>query len=211
MPAKQMFLMLTAMVCGLATAWAETPAGWHTYDSPEYGFMIAYPGTFALTHTLNNIAVPLRDADERLDHPGYGCQPASLSCLEYNRPTFNHSGIWEIGVTVNVLPENATETSCYQIELGDRVADMTRTTRINGTEFHYGDTSDGWTGHSVKKSEYHTFHEHVCFEIDLDVASHDLARDEDDYKPIDQRALRRVLREQERILRTFTFVGQSVF
>ncbi len=112
-------LVLTVMWTSIALCChGQTPAGWHTYRNPDYGFTIAYPGSFTLTHTSSLIADTDKETDDDLDHPGYGCQLSSLACVEYNRSTFKRGGIFEIGVTVN-LHESSTEAECYQLDEGD--------------------------------------------------------------------------------------------
>jgi hypothetical protein len=186
--------------------YAQRPAGWHTYRNSDYGFTIAYPRSFTLTHASSGKADEGKDTNDDLDHPGYGCQSTSLACFQYSLPTYNRAGIFEIGVTVNVLHENSTEAECYQIDEGNHLANMTQTVRINGIVFHSGDASDGWTGHSVDMSKYRVFRRNLCFEIELHQGMYDLAPEEDDYEAESPRALRRIRRGQESIVHTFAFV-----
>jgi hypothetical protein len=199
-------LMLMAMCTSIAlNGYGQVAAGWHTYRNSDYGFSLAYPRSFTLTHTSSGIEDPGKGTGNDLDHPGYGCQPTSLACLEYNRATFDRAGIFGIGVTVNALPENATEAECYQIDEGDHLAKMTNTVRISGIVFHSGDGSEGWTGHGVGMTKYRVFRRNLCFEIEVTEGMYDFAPEEDDYHAPDPRALRRVRRDQESIVRTFAF------
>jgi hypothetical protein len=184
---------------------AQTPAGWHTYRNTDYGFAISYPHTFTLTHTSFDGADAGKDTSNDLDHPGYGCQPTSLACLEYNKTTFDRAGIFGIGVTVNALTENTTRADCYQIDEGDHLEKLAKTVRINGIAFHSGDASEGWTGHSVGMTKYRVFRRNLCWEIEVTEGMYDFAREEDDYNAPDTRTLHRVRRDQESIIHTFTF------
>jgi hypothetical protein len=200
-------LILMMMWTSLAlSGLAQTAAGWRTYRDPDYGFAIAFPPSFTLIHASSGIAGTGEETSNDRDHPGYGCQPTSLACFQYNRPTFSHAGIFELGVTVNALQENATEAECYQIDEGDHLANMMKTVRINGIVFHSGDASDGWTGHGVGMTKYRVFRRNLCFEIEITEGVYDFAPEEDDYHAPDPRALRRVRRDQESIVRTFAFV-----
>ncbi|MGA9585751.1 MAG: hypothetical protein WBQ95_10515 [Terracidiphilus sp.] len=205
MYSKRISLVMIAMWASIALCcYGQTPAGWHTYHNPDYGFSIAYPASFTLTYTSSVVAGSVKETGNDLDHPGYGCQPTSLVCFEYKQPTFSRAGIFGIGVTVN-LHESSTEVECHQLDEGDHLADMTKTARINGIAFHSGDTSEGWTVHSVGMTKYRVFRRNVCFEIETAEGMYDFAPEEDDYHAPDARVLHRIHRDQESIVHSFAF------
>jgi hypothetical protein len=195
--------LLTGLYTVAAVGWAgpkaATPAEWKTYRSPDYGFVISYPGsmTFFPGHPV--------EAPELSMFPI--CDDTTVACFQYHGDAFNGTTLQAAGVSVNVPRDLKSETECNTIDTG---SSQIKTVKIHGALFHYGDTGEGGLGSSRGITAYRTFYQHVCFEAAVVIAVTDTApghEEEEGYKPVNQQAWRRLSNDMDRMLHSLTFIG----
>ena len=195
--------ILLAGICSMAAVvWAgpaaATPPGWKIYRSPDYGFTIEYPEkmTFSSGHPLEPPEMSMFPICDN-----------TVACFQYDGDALKGTATQAAGISVNVLRELKTDIDCNTIKDGSA---PTKTIKIHGTLFHYGETGEGGLGSSRGMTEYRTFYQHVCFEVAVVNAVTDL-RPEDvgqaSYRPVNRREWRRFWDELDRMLHSFTFVG----
>lgn len=184
---------------GCAASTAKRRVGWKTYRSPDYGFTIDYPESMTF-------------------YPGHPVEPpqgamfpiceSTIACFEYNGSAFDGTPTNAAGVSVNIVRGVNTERECASST--DPRLESTKTIRIHGTLFHYGDTSDAGLGSSRSMTEYLAFYQHVCFDVALGAAGRNLGPEDmkdEGLHPINRRADRRIGKDMDRMLHSFTFVG----
>jgi len=205
MSAKSMQPVLMAILFSVtAAAWtAPVPKkqeGWKTYRSPDFGFTIAYPET--MTFYPGHPDEPPEGAMFPI------CDDTTVACFQYNGNALEGTPAHAAGVSVNVLREFKTATECGSSI--DQSLNSTRTTRIHGMLFHYGDTGEAGLGSGRSITEYVAFHQHVCFEVALVTAGRNVAAQEmkdEGLHPVSRRAWRTLRNDMETMLHSFAFVG----
>jgi hypothetical protein len=173
--------------------------GWKTYRSPDYGFMIEYPESMTF-------------------YPGHPVEPpqgamfpiceSTIACFQYNGNALEGTPTHAAGVSVNIVRGVKTETEC--IDSIDTGSDPTKTIRIHGATFHYGDTSDAGLGSGRSMTEYMAFYQQVCFDVALGAAGRNLGPEDmkdEGLHPVNRRADRKIENDMDRMLHSFTFVG----
>jgi hypothetical protein len=105
---------------------------------------------------------------------------------------------------VNIVSGARTEEECNEIDTGQFPI---KREIINGIHFHYGETGGAAAGSVVGGPAYRTFHNHVCFELALRVATDNTPHD--DSGVIVQFDSTKLEMQLRRILRTFQFVDHS--
>lgn len=191
--------MAAALLFAATAAWARSKsAEWQTYRSPDYGFTIEYPSSMTM-YPDRPVKAP--------EHSMFPVCDWTVACFQYNGDAFQSTPIHSAGVSVNVLREETTEAGCNRI---DATSQAIRTTRINGTLFHYADTGEAGLGSGRAVTAYRAFHQGVCFEIALVFAQSNVGeQDMEDlgWKQVDPRAMRGIQRDMDKMLHSFAFVG----
>jgi len=185
-------LLVLAAFCTSSFS-ASVPAGWKTYRSPDYGFVIAYPKDFK--HYTNA-------TDAQLAVVAI-CNMTTAACFEYSGKQYEGTRFEAAGVAVNILSDAHTEAECNKIDTGQYPI---KTARINGIRFHYGETGGAAAGNVIGGPVYRTFHEHACFELALQVVTDNTDHGIEDYHNFDSTKMEKKL---QRILHTFRFVRRS--
>jgi hypothetical protein len=193
----QLFVLvgMAAACVAQSKAPAKSPTGWRTYRSPDYGFTIEYPsGGFTPGYRLDpqRSMIPV-------------CEATSLACFEYKGDAFKATVIESLGVSVNVLRDSKTKADCDYID-----NQPVKTIVIHGVPFRFVEAGGAALGQSEGGKVYHAFHQNVCFEITVGSAQWDVGAVE--YKElgihrVNQRALRTVSGEMDRMLHSFVFSG----
>lgn len=181
-------------------AWTQTAkqTGWRTYQSPDYGFRINYPGTMTLY--LGGPPPP-----EKQHSMIPICDETAIACFLYDGHALDHTVIQALGIAVNVLREETSEADCDSVDGRPQ-----QTIVLHGRNFHFDVSASAAAGSSEGGRYYHTFYDHVCFEISAATAQTDVGEAqyaEYGLRPIDERALRRIHGEMDRMVRSFAFVG----
>jgi hypothetical protein len=195
-------LLMTAMaaVCTAQPQRAPSaPAGWRTYHSADYGFTIDYPAdmTFYSGHPIpppHRSMIPV-------------CDDTTVACFEYNGHAFDGTTVEAIGVSINILRDEATEADCADI---DDIRRASKAALIHGIRFHFAQIRGAAAGHSEGGTVYRVFHQHICYEIALNRAFTDVGPEqfnEEGVHPVDQRAVRAVQDQMHRMLDSFRFAG----
>lgn len=188
------FAFVELAICAHAT---NTHIKWQTYNNPDYGFKIDYPSNMPF-HSDR----PLPAETAMLPVCRY-----TVACFLMEGDVLHKTSLSAAGVAVSILREEKTEANCYTIEDDPHPA---KTRIIHGTVFHYGESSDAGAMQSQGITAYRVFYQHVCFEVALATTGSDLdPRDLDDMglKPMDRRTMRRISREMDKMLLSFTLIG----
>ncbi len=184
----------------IASARAQTAKqeNWRSYRSPDYGFRIDYPRTMSLypggppPAEKQHSMIPI-------------CDETTIACFLYDGHALDHTVIQALGVAVNVLREETSEADCDDIDGGPA-----KTVVLHGRTFHFADAGGAAAGSSEAGRYYRAFDDHVCFEIAAATAQSDVGQaqyGEYGLRPLDERALRRIHGEMDRMVRSFAFVG----
>ncbi|MGA2459765.1 MAG: hypothetical protein ABSF85_19540 [Terriglobales bacterium] len=191
-----MSLAMLATVCGTSFA-TDVPEGWRTYHNPDYGFVIAYPGSF----NFYPVKPDLKEA--QLSYIPI-CESESVACFEYVGNGDSETNFEAAGLSVNILREARTEEECNKIDTGQYPI---KKAIINGVPFRFGETGGAATGHAIGGPAYRSFHERVCFELALLIAVTSSGYDTDAVKQFDSSKLEE---ELDKMLHTFRFVGPVI-
>jgi len=159
-----MFRRLVALISFAAfstVCWADSPDGWRTYRSPEYGFTVSYPASFRLY------------ASGRRDGPG-GYSPIcfinTVTCLGYIGERYAGTNFEGAGLVIDVLREARTEQQCDQPD-NTRRLNPAKSEIIHGIHFQYSNAGGGGLSHFTGGPAYRVFYQHVCFEVAAMIAS----------------------------------------
>lgn len=197
--------MLLAIVFSLAVVALAAPVQkrheeWKTYRSPDFGFVIAYPESmsFSSEHPVG----PAQGTEFPI------CDDTTVACFQYNGHELDGTPTHTAGVSVNILRDAKSETEC--VSSIDPSLRSSKITRIRGTLFHYGDTSEIGLGSGRSMTEYVAFNRNVCFEVALVTASRNIGSEEikdEDLRPVNRRTWRRIMNNMDMMLHSFAFIG----
>ncbi|MGA8873772.1 MAG: hypothetical protein WB460_21700 [Candidatus Acidiferrales bacterium] len=192
---------LASLVCCVAICatmvctFAQTPAGWQTYRSAEYGFAIDYPKE--ITSFESN-------PDPQLMRGSYIpiCDGTTVACFEYNGNEGEGTNLESAGLSVNVLRDLRRKEDCDTIDGGSPPATAET---INRTNFHYAETGSAGLGNSKGGPAYRAFYQNVCFEVSVGIAESSADDGEPGSpKPFDSTRIEKMLIE---MVHTFRFTG----
>ena len=196
---KLIFAGIFALAAAAVSAQAAAAQdGWRTYRSPDFGFRIGYPRTLSF---YPGGPLPPREQHSMIPI----CDETTIACFIYNRQAFDHTVIQALGVAVNVLRDETSEADCDDID-----GRPEKTIFLNGRTFHFADSGGAAAGSSEGGRYYRTLYDHVCFEISAVTAQSDVGEAqyaEYGLRPLNEKALRRIHDEMDRMVRSFSFIG----
>ncbi|MFZ3339547.1 MAG: hypothetical protein WA213_01605 [Terriglobales bacterium] len=192
---RSVLLFLLALATVYTTCLAvNVPPGWRIYDSPDRGFILAYPKDFKLYPDSTKAQLSVIPI----------CDEATIACFEYSGSEYNGTRLEAAGIAVNIVSGARTEEECSKIDTGQFPI---KSAIINGIHFHYGETGGAAAGNVIGGPAYRTFHNHVCFELALRVATDNTSHD--DSGIVLQFDSTKLEMRLKKILYTFRFVDHS--